>query len=431
MGWFVFSLVSPAFPAAWLLFGLVFAMASAHFLSLPWGRPATVAVYSIPALWCLLILRNRKDLFSKLSAIDVGFAAFVLVVLISGLFFPGVAEHGSVWNSLRFMPFLMITPYFLGRLMSFKDIELLSRIILLSGLTLLPLLLLDRLTVVERPWRLPIFGLDHGPLMVGGLLAAALLALCSRVLALGYQAKEDADLRRLVLLAVIGCVTVVLVWVMARGWLLAGLAAVAVVSLAMRDRSLAQRIGLLAYVLAIAMLALFFLPASTFYGAVLSVPAPVSTSASCPILGEVSCQPFKDGVDSVAMRWVMYREAWAMFIQNPIWGVGVDQFGDCSCTGPGWYPHNTVLQGFAELGLVGGGLQIGLFILAAATLLQRLILTRQVRIDAAYAFVVGLFVLFLVSDQFYGTYLMAAGTWLIVGIAASLRTNANKESSRA
>lgn len=433
MGRFVFSLVSPAFPAAWLLFGLVFAMAAAHFLSLPWGRSATVASYSIPALWCLLILRKRKDFFAKLSAIDVGFAAFVLVVLISGFFFPGVDEHGSVWKYLRFMPFLMITPYFLGRLMSFKDIELLSRIILLSGLALLPLLLLDRLTVVERPWRLPIFGLDHGPLMVGGLLAAALLALCARVLALGYQAEEDADLRRLVLLAVIGCVTVVLVWVMARGWLLAGLAAVAVLSLAMRDRSLTQRVGLFAYVLAIAMLALFFLPASTFYGAVLSVPAPVSmpATASCPILGEVSCQPFKDGVDSVAMRWTMYREAWAMFIQNPIWGVGVARFGDCSCAGPGWYPHNTVLQGFAELGLVGGSLQIGLFILAAATFLQRLIFTRQVRIDAAHAFVVGLFVLFLVSDQFYGTYLMAAGTWLIVGITASLRTSANEESSRA
>lgn len=79
MGWFVFSLVSPAFPAAWLLFGLVFAIATAHFLSLPWGRSATVAINSIPALCCLLILRNRKDFFEKLSAIDVGFAAFVLV----------------------------------------------------------------------------------------------------------------------------------------------------------------------------------------------------------------------------------------------------------------------------------------------------------------------------------------------------------------
>lgn len=181
------------------------------------------------------------------------------------------------------------------------------------------------------------------------------------------------------------------------------------------------------------MLTLFFLPVSTFYAAILSIPAPVSitTTEFESILGEASCQSFKDGVDSVAMRWVMYREAWAMFIQNPVWGVGVARFGDSSCTGANWYPHNTILQGFAELGFIGGGLQIGLFILTASTLLQRVILNPQFRIKAAYAFVVGLFVLFLVSDQFYGNYLMAAGTWLIVGIAASLRTNANEESSRA
>lgn len=71
MGRFVFSLVSPAFPAAWLLFGLVFAMAAAHFLSLPWGRSATVASYSIPALWCLLS-RPCKTPVTLMNAGDLG-----------------------------------------------------------------------------------------------------------------------------------------------------------------------------------------------------------------------------------------------------------------------------------------------------------------------------------------------------------------------
>lgn len=425
--------MSPAYPAAWLIFGLIFVMATAHFLSLPWSRLATVVVYSIPVVWCLLILRDRIGMLRKLNAIDIGFAAFILVVLVSGFIFPSLDEHSSVSKYIRFLPFMMITPFILGRLMRFKDIELISRIVLFLGLALLPLLLVDRLTVTERSWRLPIFGLDHGPLMVGGLLAAALLALCSRVLTLDHQTETNGGLRRLVLLALIGCGTFALVGVMARGWLLAGLTAMVVVSLSMRDRSLVHRVGLSAYVFAIAMLTLFFLPVSTFYAAILSIPAPVSitTTEFESILGEASCQSFKDGVDSVAMRWVMYREAWAMFIQNPVWGVGVARFGDSSCTGAGWYPHNTILQGFAELGFIGGGLQIGLFILTASTLLQRVIYNPQFRIKAEYAFVVGLFVLFLVSDQFYGNYLMAAGTWLIVGIAASLRTNANEESSRA
>ncbi|WP_168069527.1 hypothetical protein [Haematospirillum sp. H1815] len=427
--------MSPAYPAAFLLFGLMFVMALAHFLSLPWSRSVTVAFYLFSAGWCLLILRDRIGLLKRLNAIDVGFAGFVLAVLVSGFIFPGLDEHGSVSKYIRFIPFMMMMPYVLGRLMMLRDMELLSRITLLLCLALLPLLLLDRLTVVERPWRLPVFGLDHGPLIVSGLLAAALLALCVRVLTLGHQANKDERLRRLVLLAIIGCVTVVLVGIMGRAWLLGGMAAVAVVSLAAGDRPLAQRMGLLAYVLAIAMLALFFLPVSAFYALVLPVPVPVPVPITAtdfgPILGEASCQPFKDGIDSVAMRWVMYREAWAMFMQNQFWGVGVARFGDFSCTGPGWYPHSTILQGFAELGLIGGGLQIGLFLLTAGQILQSLLLTRQARIEPAHVFVAGLFVLFLVSDQFYGTYLMAAGAWLVVGIAASLRANAGGEPSRA
>ena len=184
--------MSPAFPAAWLLFGLTFAMAAAHFLSLSWPRLATVVVYSIPLVWCLLILRNRIGLRTRLNLIDAVFAVFILVVLISATIFPGPDEHGAVRRYLRYLPFLMITPYVLGRLMSFKDLELFSRITPFAGMGLLPLLMLDRLMVEVRPWRLPIFGLDHGPLLVGGLLAVLLLVLCARVLSGDKPAEKVA-----------------------------------------------------------------------------------------------------------------------------------------------------------------------------------------------------------------------------------------------
>ncbi len=51
--------MSPAYPAAWLLFCMVFAMEAVYFLSLPWSGSATAAIYSIPILWCLLVLRDR------------------------------------------------------------------------------------------------------------------------------------------------------------------------------------------------------------------------------------------------------------------------------------------------------------------------------------------------------------------------------------
>ncbi len=430
------SLCSPAYPAALLIFGLIFAQATTYFMSLPWLSLYTAVIYAIPFAWCMLILRNRISLPMKPNAIDISFAAFVLVVLISALVFPGPDQHGSVWKYLRFLPFLMITPYVLGRLMRLPDIELFSRITLFAGLVLLLLLMLDRLTVVERPGRLPIFGFNYGPLLVSVLLAALLQVLCAHVLSGGKPGEKGGLLRQLVLLWLIGCVTVVLVWIMARGRLLASLTGVAVMSFVVHSRSIALRTGLAAYVFGIATLALLILPSSAFYSAILSaptltpnhilIPAPTHDTEFCPILGETSCQPFKEGVNSVAMRWLLYHEAMAMFMQKPVWGVGTARFGDCSCTGPGWYPHNTILQGLAELGLVGGGLQLGLFVLAVATLMRPLLSMRQLQsYITTHAFVLALFVLFLVSDQFYGNYLMAAGTWLTTGIAASFHGSNN------
>ena len=75
-----------------------------------------------------------------------------------------------------------------------------------------------------------------------------------------------------------------------------------------------------------------------------------------PILKEASCLPFKHGIDSVAMRWVLYQEAVAMFLQDPWIGVGAAAFGKYSCAGIGGFPHSTALQILAELGILGAGL---------------------------------------------------------------------------
>ena len=124
------------------------------------------------------------------------------------------------------------------------------------------------------------------------------------------------------------------------------------------------------------------------------------------------------------MRGVMYREAVAMFLENPVMGVGADRFGERSCTGPGWYPHSMVLQVFAELGLVGGGLLSGLLALAAVTLARLFLPGRQDGSNwSADVFTLTLFVMFFVAHQSSGNYFTGMGTWLMLGIAASMRAN--------
>jgi hypothetical protein len=336
-----------------------------------------------------------------------------------------------VGKYVRHLPFLAIIPYFCGRLMRMSDVALFMRVILIAGMTILPLLLMDRFVSPGRELgRWPFLGQEHGALLVGALLAVSLIVLCVHVLGCTSQSARSDSPRRLAYFGLIGLVTIFLVWVTARGWLLAGLVGVAVTCLSARHHSIAKRVGLLVAVLTIVGLSLSALPKlDPYFERMYAVPMDLGSStepvlgATGPILGEASCQPFKEGNNSVAMRWVLYQEAVAMFVAHPYWGVGSARFGVYSCTGPKGFPHSTILQGFAELGLVGGGLLVGLLALATATLVRPLLDGGQGSNWSESAFVLALFAAFLVEDQIYGNYFMSAGTWLMLGIAASMRVN--------
>lgn len=447
---FIPGIYSPAYPAAWLLFGMLFALAVAHFVAMPWPRLATVAVYAVPLAWVSSLAWRERWHIRFVTALDVLFVGFVLLVSASLFFQSGI--WGEAGRFAFYLPFLVVVPYLCGRLMRVRDIELLMHITLIAGMSIMPLLLIDRFTLPMRETgRWPFFGLDHGALLVGALLASTLIALCVRILDLRNIGERNNRPRQIFLYGLVGLTTVFLVWVTARGWLLAGLAGVAVACLSARQQFIWKRTGLLAAVLTMVGLSMVALPkldsqfgrlyAMTtdmssqpviYFGGgrqVLGVAVPVLGEAvpvlgeAVPVLGEVSCQPFKEGVNSIAMRWVLYQEAMAMFLANPILGVGAARFGEQSCTGPKGFPHSTILQGFAELGIIGGGLLIGMLILAAVTLLRAFLSVRHGSNWSTDAFVLAFFAMFLGADQIYGNYFMSVGSWLMLGIAASMRAS--------
>jgi O-Antigen ligase len=432
------GLYSPAYPAAWLLFGMPFALAAAHFMALPWPQLATVVVYAVPLAWVSILVWREQRHILPVTAFDVLFAGFALLVSAS------LASQGGFLGAsgqyARYLPFMVIIPYLCGRLMRVSDIALFMRATLIAGMTMLPLLLMDRFTSPERGRRWPFFGQDHGALLAGALLVVALIALCVRILDCRNPGEKNNQSRQLFLYGLIGLVTIFLVWVTARGWLLAGLVGVAVTCLSARQCSVWRRVGLLAAVLAIAGLSLTALPnLDPRFGRLYSLAMDKSSRLEYilggpklalgdarPVLGEASCKPFKRGVNSIAIRWVLYQEAIAMWSENPIFGVGAARFGAQSCTGPMGFPHSTILQGFAELGLIGGGLLAGLLALAAVTLVRPFLPIRQGSTWSVDAFVLALFVVFVVGDQLYGNYFMSVGTWLMLGIAASMRANVKR-----
>ena len=421
----------PAYPAAWLLFGMLFTQAMAHFMAIPWPQLATVAVYTVALVWVsVLAWRGRRHVW-PVTMLDGLFVGFVSLVSVSLVF------QGGVWGEMgtfaRYLPFMVVVPYLCGRLMRVSDIALFMRVTLIAGMTILPLLLIDRFTSPGRDsGRWPFFGLDHGALLAGSLLAVALVALCVSTLDFPNPSERNNRRLRAIQYCLIGLMTAFLVWLTTRGFLLASLVGVAVTCLSARQHAIWRRVGLLAAVLTIVGLSLSVLPkVDPYFGRMSAAPMDISSltesvpGATGPILGEASCQPFKEGNNSVAMRWVLYQEAVAMFVAHPYWGVGSARFGVYSCTGPMGFPHSTILQGFAELGLVGGGLLVGLLALATVTLVRPFLYGGQGSNWSEGAFVLALFAAFLVEDQIYGNYFMSAGTWLMLGIAARMRVNNN------
>ena len=108
-----------------------------------------------------------------------------------------------------------------------------------------------------------------------------------------------------------------------------------------------------------------------------------------------------------------------MFITTPLIGVGAAKFGHYSCwTAANSYPHSTLLQVFAELGLLGGGLFVTVLILALFTLWPDAAHAKSKAYAKISASAFALLCVFIFADQFYGNYFMATGTWLMLGIAA-------------
>ncbi len=144
---------------------------------------------------------------------------------------------------------------------------------------------------------------------------------------------------------------------------------------------------------------------------------------SVPIFGPASCLPIEKGIDSVAIRYLLYHEAKAVFINSPLWGVGAASFGRYSCAGETGYPHNTVLQSFAELGIVGGLLYCGLLVIALFGFFRRAFNGTVKKTSAVAQLSLSLYVMYLLTDQLYGNYFMAAGSYFMIGVAASMRSN--------
>ena len=407
----------------WLLLiqGMLFGLAGTHYLGIAWNRYLTWAMYGgLFFLGWVVAWRKRSDLTGWVW-IDLLFFTWLAWLMCSLAYY---REPIGIWWA-KYVPVFVLLPYVLGRVAGIDDIKAYQRLLIIAGIAILPFMAFDHFVSgdLRQSARWTYFGYNHAPLLIGSLLASATIA----TMAVG---KDERRIYILLVIFVLGTV-----WVGGRGWVMAGVLAsifVLVLGISVGYFHLplaAKRATALLVALAIGMASLSS-QMQEFYGKVFewSLPrgqveeethAPVLGEIHAPVLGKDSCEPIEKGTDSVAMRLLLYREAIEIFRLHPLVGVGAGRYGLFSCSGNMGFPHSTILQAAAELGMPGAVLLLIMLIMPVWVFMKGMVY------DGCYLFLCGVWGLYGMAEQLYGNYFISPVGYLLLGISAAFWKRVN------
>lgn len=427
---------SPATPAAILIYGIVFGFSLMSYLGWQWQRNHTIVFYGVIALWASAVIIHRwRSASHSLNRLDILAGIFLLWVLGS------VATHwwkGTI-QYLEFMPFFVILPYLLGRMMPAQDIDSFKGLLIGMACALLLLLPFEYWKnsqpgyLYENSPAPILFGHGHGTMLAGLLFSAALLALISNlIIPVAPNSPDQGLIKRhrlfgyLMLLALIPA----MIWIASRGPAVSAILGLVVLFFSTSFIGWKKKISILFFLGLSALLAFSILFQNKhhkeYYQLLLTRPDAVLSSVpqqipkleyGKPILGESIC---KDIPNSISDRWIHYRTAWEIFLAKPWTGVGANSYGFYSCTGPGWFPHSTILQVLAELGVMGGLLYFSLIGAVVWTIISRGNTEASIRSQVNMSWLLAFVVFQFTVSQFNSNYFMSAGLYFVIGLAASL-----------
>lgn len=393
-------------------------------MGFPWVAGITRTYYVILLLWGAALAFQRRALLRPLVYSDWLIISFVLLVVAS-LLSQHEANPATAYYA-KLLPFLVLLPYCLGRLMQERDRTIFLRFLPLLGLLLLQLCVIDYWwapyegTIYDR-WIF--FGVNHSPLLIASLVSAATLASANLLL------EENGFHREIVAAWIAFSIFIVaLVLIAARGALITCTIVLILMTILNRHATWGRRMMLLGCFTLFATAALYVLPKpqADFYARTASADSlsftrqPLTEHLEMPEKTQSApeCKPIFNGLDSVAIRRLLYTEAIELAVQHPLTGVGAARFGSYSCGGPRAYPHSTVLQAFAELGILGG---IVLLLLYAVSIVSALRIYEAKDGKGKIVFWISLTAFFALTDQIYGSYFMAPSSFFMFGLVASMQ----------
>lgn len=434
---------SPASAAMILLYGIVFLFAATYYIEVSWRRAYTILLYSALVVWVgIIYLKRIRQSRPTLNLLDLLFLVFTAAVLIS----MAINWWAGTWRQLTLMPVFFLLPYFLGRIMLAEDCYRFRNIIVGMGVILLLLILPEYLRVLKyglpyehstKPW---LFGQGHGVMLSGLLLSVTYLGLISILLSPddSHSLSSLASCKgRYLTYAILLTIIVTMGWISSRGPALGGLIGMLVLFLLAPRSSRKRKFEILLTVslgLAIAISHSLQRKANAeFYARLLQPPvvvAPITknaqtisqgAAAETSILGAETCKRI---VDSVSDRWVHYVQAASIFLEKPLFGAGANHYGFYACTGPGSFPHSTILQVFAELGIVVGFIYCMLIVMTVLTFMRRRRIDFR-SFEPIWSWFVAFSVVQLLIAQLNGDYFISAALYFVIGVAASAKDGAS------
>ena len=428
-------LKSPATPAAILLYGIVYGFAMWSYFGWQWQRADTMVLYGAIAVWSIaVIIRSWRANGFSINRVDILFCTFLLWVLGS------VATHwwkGTI-QYLELMPFFVILPYLLGRMMDAQDVQLFKKLLIgMAGVLLL--LLPYEYWKNSQPGFLysnspaPIlFGQGHGTMLAGLLFSAALLVLISKLTlptATNAESQSFAKRYRLFDYLLLAAIVSAMIWIASRGPAVAAVLGMIALFFTSSFLGWKKKISILFYLSLFAGVAFSISFQNkhhkAYYELLFTRPAVALSEVprqaprleyGKPILGESIC---KDIPNSISDRWIHYRTAWELFLAKPLTGVGANSYGFYSCTGPGWFPHTTILQVLAELGALGGVLYFSLIWMVFRVPITKGKSEVNILSKANVGWLLAFTTLQFTVNQFNGNYFLSAGLYFVMGLAAS------------
>lgn len=356
-------------------------------------------------LWRLVHIGVR---LSALHALDITAFLFIAAIVMS-LYIKG---HGDAQQAAIYLGAFIGLPYLAGRLTDMSEVKLFLISMLAVVALSLPLVTIELMLLPEEDYlddRVKgLFGAYYINNLVGltaGGLAALLIA--------GFVGPcEDLWWRYKVFgLLILAATLWLLVFIAARGGLLAALIVGGASLLLGKWVSVQRRSGLLLFIIVVLGISSQTLPERRveFFKELLTIGAEHSHH--------------RTGISSPVAHLLDYKKAVRLFLNEPILGVGAGNFGYDVARGQAvtfGTAHSSQLQAFSELGVVGGGLFLVTGILIFVGLIRIAMSTNKVPLRSVAWLILSLWGFLFLNDQISGNYFTSYQFYALTGMAGAV-----------